>query len=64
MARCCYEDTFHSTQGNAQKILEKVMLQKYQKKILENRPEDALGSLVKTVETVETERRILKYLIL
>ena len=31
------------------------------KKMLENRPEDALGSLVKTVET---ERRILKYLIL
>ena len=33
-------------------------------KMLENRPEDALGSLVKTVETVETERRILKYLTL
>ena len=32
------------------------------KKMLENQPEDALGSLVKTVETVETERRILKYL--
>ena len=31
------------------------------KKMLENRPEDALGSLVKTVET---ERRILKYLTL
>ena len=33
-------------------------------KMLENRPEDALGSLVKTVETVKTERRILKYLTL
>ena len=31
------------------------------KKMLENRPEDALGSLVKTVET---ERRILKCLTL
>ena len=34
------------------------------KKMLENRPEDALGSLVKTVETLETERRVLKYLTL
>ena len=33
-------------------------------KMLENRPKDALGSLVKTVETVETERRLLKYLTL
>ena len=34
------------------------------RKMLENRPEDAIGSLVKTVETVETERRILTYLTL
>ena len=34
------------------------------RKMLENRPEDAIGSLVKTVETVETEKRILKYLTL
>ena len=34
------------------------------KKILENQPEDALGSFVKTVGTVKTERRILKYLTL
>ena len=33
-------------------------------KMPENRPEDTLGSLVKTVETVETERKILKYLTL
>ena len=32
--------------------------------MLENRSEDALGSLVKTVETLETERRVLKYLTL
>ena len=30
-------------------------------KMLEKQPEDALDSLVKTVETVETERRVLKY---
>ena len=34
------------------------------KKMLENRPEDALGSLVKTVETVETELTELTVLIL
>ena len=34
------------------------------KKMLESRPEDALLKLVLTVETVETERRILKYLTL
>ena len=34
------------------------------KKMLENRPKDALGSLVKTVETVMTERRIMKSLTL
>ena len=33
-------------------------------KMLKNRPEDALVSLVKTVETVKTERGILKYLTL
>ena len=37
---------------------------KEEEKMLENRPEDALDSLVKTVETVETERKILKYLTL
>ena len=35
---------------------------KKKKKMLESRPEDALDSLVKTVEIVETERKILKYL--
>ena len=42
----------------------KILIRKsvLKKKMLENRPEDALGSLVKTVETVKTERGILKYL--
>ena len=44
---------FHDTNGT---IL--------REKMLESRPEDALDSLVLTVETVETERRILKYLTL